>query len=60
MFSVEERDLIRRRLLNLADQDPAVVAAAAITGSHATRPRFKITARHTCLLRTVTAQTRAA
>ncbi|WP_179783383.1 hypothetical protein [Micromonospora jinlongensis] len=35
MFSVEERDLIRRRLLNLADQDPAVVAAA-ITGSHAT------------------------
>ncbi|MHA4947564.1 nucleotidyltransferase domain-containing protein [Micromonospora sp. SD19] len=34
MFSVEERDLIRERLLRLAAQDPAVVAAA-ITGSHA-------------------------
>lgn len=35
MFSVEDRDLIQRRLLQLAEQDPAVVAAA-ITGSHAT------------------------
>ncbi|MET7819434.1 hypothetical protein [Micromonospora zamorensis] len=35
MFSVEERDLIRWWLLHLAEQDPAVVAAA-ITGSHAT------------------------
>ncbi|MEU8209532.1 nucleotidyltransferase domain-containing protein [Micromonospora sp. NPDC049044] len=35
MFSVEERDLIRERLLRLANQDPAIVAAA-ITGSHAT------------------------
>ncbi|MEU8388374.1 nucleotidyltransferase domain-containing protein [Micromonospora sp. NPDC048842] len=35
MFSVEERDLIRQRLLHLAEHDPAVVAAA-ITGSHAT------------------------
>ncbi|MGC4869305.1 hypothetical protein ACLQ3B_28135 [Micromonospora sp. DT53] len=35
MFSAEERDLIRQRLLHLAEQDPAVVAAA-ITGSHAT------------------------
>ncbi|MCG5463818.1 nucleotidyltransferase domain-containing protein [Micromonospora sp. MED01] len=35
MFSVEERDLIQRRLLHLAEQDPGVVAAA-ITGSHAT------------------------
>ncbi|MFF0471122.1 hypothetical protein ACFYPX_27250 [Micromonospora zamorensis] len=35
MFSVEKRDLIRRRLLHLAAQDTAVVAAA-ITGSHAT------------------------
>ncbi|MEV1072545.1 nucleotidyltransferase domain-containing protein [Micromonospora parva] len=34
MFSVEERDLIRQRLLRLAAQDPAVVGAA-ITGSHA-------------------------
>ncbi|MGC5310741.1 hypothetical protein [Micromonospora zamorensis] len=32
---MEERDLIRRRLLILADQDPGVVAAAII-GSHAT------------------------
>ncbi|MET8092262.1 hypothetical protein [Micromonospora sp. NPDC005220] len=35
MFSEEERDLIQRRLLHLAEQDPDVVAAA-ITGSHAT------------------------
>ncbi|MEU8421152.1 nucleotidyltransferase domain-containing protein [Micromonospora sp. NPDC048835] len=35
MFSRTERDLVRRRLLDLADHDPAVVAAA-ITGSHAT------------------------
>ena len=35
MFSVAERDLIRQRLLHLAQHDPAVVAAA-ITGSHAT------------------------
>src|SRR5262245_30957471 len=35
MFSVEERDLIRQRLLHLAEEDPTVVAAA-ITGSHAT------------------------
>lgn len=31
MFSVEERDLIRRRLLRLAAQDPAVVTAAHAT-----------------------------
>ncbi|MET8359073.1 nucleotidyltransferase domain-containing protein [Micromonospora sp. NPDC005171] len=35
MFSVEERDLIRQRLLHLAEHDPAVLAAA-VTGSHAT------------------------
>ncbi|WP_330437595.1 nucleotidyltransferase domain-containing protein [Micromonospora sp. NBC_00821] len=35
MFSVEERDLIRQRLLHLAEHDSAIVAAA-ITGSHAT------------------------
>jgi predicted nucleotidyltransferase len=35
MFSVEDRDLVRQRLLRLADRDPAVVAAA-VTGSHAT------------------------
>ena len=34
MFSVEERDAVRRRLLELAEADPAV-PAAAITGSHA-------------------------
>src|SRR5262245_43454594 len=35
MFSVEERDLVRKRLLGLAEADPAVVGAA-ITGSQAT------------------------
>ena len=35
MFAVQERDLIRQHLLHLAEQDPAVLAAA-ITGSHAT------------------------
>jgi hypothetical protein len=35
MFSVEERDLVRTRLLDLAEADPAVVGAA-ITGSQAT------------------------
>jgi hypothetical protein len=35
MFSVEERDLVRERLLGLAEADPAVVGAA-ITGSQAT------------------------
>lgn len=35
MFSVEERDLVRKRLLDLAGADPAVVGAA-ITGSQAT------------------------
>jgi hypothetical protein len=35
MFSVEERDRVRARLLELAEADPGVVAAA-ITGSHAT------------------------
>jgi hypothetical protein len=35
LFSVEERDLIRQRLLHMAETDPAVVGAA-ITGSHAT------------------------
>lgn len=35
MFSVEERELVRRQLLHMAETDPAVVAAA-ITGSHAT------------------------
>ena len=34
MFSVEERDRVRARLLELAEDDPDVVAAA-ITGSHA-------------------------
>jgi len=34
MFSVPERDRVRARLLELAEADPAVVAAA-ITGSHA-------------------------
>ncbi|MEU8011391.1 nucleotidyltransferase domain-containing protein [Micromonospora parva] len=34
MFTVEERDLIRQRLVRLAARDPAVVGAA-ITGSHA-------------------------
>jgi hypothetical protein len=35
MFSVQERDRVRARLLELAAADPGVVAAA-ITGSHAT------------------------
>jgi hypothetical protein len=35
MFTVEERDRVRQRLLRLAAADPAVVSAA-ITGSHAT------------------------
>jgi hypothetical protein len=35
MFSVQERDRVRARLLELAAADPVVVAAA-ITGSHAT------------------------
>jgi hypothetical protein len=35
MFSVEQRDATRRRLLDLAASDPTVVGAA-ITGSHAT------------------------
>ena len=35
MFAVAERDLVRQRLLHLAEQDSAIVAAAA-TGSHAT------------------------
>jgi hypothetical protein len=35
VFTVEERDLVRRRLLLLAEADPAVTGAA-ITGSHAT------------------------
>ncbi|MFF0151372.1 hypothetical protein [Micromonospora sp. NPDC005203] len=34
MFSTGERDSIRERLLDLADEDPAVVGAA-VTGSHA-------------------------
>ena len=35
MFTVAERDAVRTRLLELAEQDPDVTAAA-ITGSHAT------------------------
>lgn len=35
MFSVQERDAVRQRLLDLAGADPVVVGAA-ITGSHAT------------------------
>lgn len=35
MFTIEERDRVRHRLLRLAEADPAVVSAA-ITGSHAT------------------------